>query len=151
MKILFFIVLIVSSVFSDFIYNVNQKDIDKSLGVIRIGSLGVGEEAYIGSNLFCLDKDKVKISKSVEIDSDRKYSKYKIKRLSNNRVTIEMVSTEYTTKKERIESFIKNLKGSKYIECSNAYLFGVTEFFTIDSIEGQKTVSDLWNNIYLKQ
>ncbi len=29
-------------------------------------------------------------------------------------------------------------------------VFGITSFYTVDSIEDEKSLSDLWNNVYLK-
>lgn len=140
-----------TSLIADFKVNVSDKDMDKALNILRVSDLGIGEEAFISGNYFCIDKNNLKIAKHIKIDKERKFSRYKVKRLPSNKVSIKFVATEYSTVKERIESFAKNIKGLKRAYCKNMHLFGINSFFIVDTIENEKTLTDLWNNVYLKK
>ncbi len=150
-KIILVFLLISVSAYADFKINVSDSDMDKALNIIRLQDIGVGEEAYVSSSNFCIDKNnKIKFAKATKVDNDRKHSRYKIKRLPKNKIKISFVTTKYSNKKDRIENFVRQATGVKKAYCEKMSIFGITSFYTVDSIEGETSLSDLWNNVYLK-
>jgi len=150
-KVILAFSLISVSAYADFKINVSDSDMDKALNIIRLQDIGVGEETYVSNSNFCIDKNnKIKFAKATKVSDDRKYSRYKIKRLPKNKIKISFVTTEYSNKKDRIESFVKQVTGVRKAYCEKMNIFGITSFYTVDSIEGETSLSDLWNNVYLK-
>ena len=145
------IVLLYSSIANaDFKVNIGQQLVYKHCGVYVIGDLGVGESAYIRRGMICIDKASViKIPKDSEVVTKRsEYGSYfKVKRLPNDKIAVELIPAKSDSKHDETVDFLKRtVDKQNTMKCTLLYsLFGYSEneMLSVATVEGATSLKEL--------
>jgi hypothetical protein len=138
------------SVFADsFKVDVSEMEVNEKYGILTLGDLGVGKFAYFNSLSFCRElSGEIKVLKDIII-ADRRddLSTYKVKRLPNNQVSIEIVAGELSrSEEERKSLIIMIVNGENVISCNAWNLLSdssSTDWLGVNSIDGAKSAKEL--------
>ena len=132
------------SVFADsFKVNVSQSDVNWDHGVLTLRDLGVGEYAYLLIPIFCREMNgEMKMLKDGKPNSDiiEDQTNYKITRLPNDQLSIEILPSSQIVSKMVRENFIEQIVDRESTLSCNGYnlIFGTSpeDWFVVYSVDG---------------
>ena len=152
--ILSIVILCNSNASAGFTVNLEQKIVYKHLGVFVLDDIGVGEFAYVSQNWFCIDrKGQMKIPKDLEVVNDRSefMNYFKVKRLPNNKVSVELIPKKLGSKHKATLSFLKRLVNKRRtLQCDLLYSsFGYSknELLNVSTVDGTSSLEELLGKI----
>jgi hypothetical protein len=123
----------ISVVNAEFKLDISISDLDKSLEIISINDLAVGESAYINLTSFCTKSDgNIAVSRVTRIQSERSdYSAYALIKIQpGGTISVELIPSKKLPEENSKKMVLKKFLGS------------IREFFSCDVI---KTVLPLHN------
>ena len=155
-----FIVCNVSLLYSGSIHadsfkiNVSQTDVNWKHGVLTIRDLGVGEYAYLLVPIFCRERNgEMKMLKDGKPHSHiiADQTNYKITRLPNDQLAIEILPRHPSVSKRVKENFVEQIVDNESTLSCNGYnlVFGTSpeDWFSINNVDGATSVKELMSKI----
>ena len=144
-----------STVFGDsFKINVSQNDVNWKHGVLTLRDLGVGEYAYLLVPIFCRELNgEMKLLKDgkpyTHLTEDK--TNYKITRLPNNQLAIEILPSSPRVSKLVKENFIEQIVDFESTLSCNGYnlIFGTSpeDWFIVNNVDGATSVKELMKKV----
>ena len=140
-----------SSVFAgSFKVNVSQSDIDWEYKILTLEDLGVGEYAYLLSPIFCREPNgEIKILKDDKPHPDitAGLTNYKVTRLPNDQLSIEILPSSPVLRKKVKEDFIEQIVDREStLSCNGSNLLLGTsprDWLVVNNVDGAKSVKEL--------
>lgn len=142
-----------TTVAADFKVDMDGEEIYKKLGMFTVGDLGVGESGFVRVGLLCTNKDTISIPNDTRLENDKsEFGTYwKLKRLPNNRVALEIIPAKSDSKKDAVTLFLTLLGGKNtLLSCDSIkslYRYDESDFFVISSIEEIESVKVLLDSV----
>jgi hypothetical protein len=147
----------ISVVHAEFKFDVSNKDIEKSLKIISISDLTVGDSAYISLNSICIKSDgNLAISRGTHIETERNdYSTYALIKVEpGGTLSVELISSkkspEDSNKKAALKKFLSLISQAPSCDFIKTFfpLYNKA-VYSLSTIEGMESFKGLLE-MYLK-